>query len=224
MPAATDTPPPRRNWHLARWFLVLTIAVFGWSGWQAYAFRSALKEAKALGWEVRYTDPVETIRENWKLAFEKETWLDGVTYLDIPKGESFTQNLTILHRLNPRVLRIADASPFRDLSSLKSLTRLRSLALIDCTGLTNVDALENLAALEDVRLNDGTLLTNVDAIKNLSALHTVILSRCTGLTNVEGLNNLSNLQRVVLRDCTGLTNVDGLKNLSALQGVWLEWH
>ena len=73
-----DTPPPRRKWHFTRWLIVLIVAVFGWGGWRAYAFRSALSQAKALGWWVEHTDPVETIRKNWKSAFEKATWLDGV--------------------------------------------------------------------------------------------------------------------------------------------------
>ena len=47
----TTDPPPRRKWHFTRWLIVFIVAVFGWSGWRAYAFRSALAEAKALGWE-----------------------------------------------------------------------------------------------------------------------------------------------------------------------------
>ena len=91
----TDTPP-RRNWHFTRWLIVLIVAMLGWSGWRAYAFRSALSQAKALGWEVGYFDPVETIRRDWKAAFKKETWLDGVTEVYIPTSESFEQNLTIV--------------------------------------------------------------------------------------------------------------------------------
>ncbi len=53
----TDTPPPRRKWHFNRWPIVLIVAMFGWSGWRAYAFRSALSQAKVLGWTVKYTDP-----------------------------------------------------------------------------------------------------------------------------------------------------------------------
>ena len=222
MPAATDTPPPRRNWHLARWILILTIAVFGWSGWQAYTFRSALKEAKALGWSVEYTDPIETIRQDWRAAFKKATWLDGVTRLDIPNGESFAQNLTIVYRLNPRGLRIYRCPNLRGLSSLKPLNRLKILILDRCKGLTNVDALENFAALEVVGLVGCTGLTKVDALKNLSALEYVSLHGCTGLKNVDGLKNLSALQQVRLSGCTGLTNVDLLKSCPALEGVSLE--
>ena len=58
--------------------------MLAWSEWRAYAFRSALSQAKALGWKVEYTDPVEEIRTNWKAAFKKETWLDGVTHVNVP--------------------------------------------------------------------------------------------------------------------------------------------
>ena len=218
----TDPPPPRRKWHLNRWLIVLIVAMFGWSGWRAYAFRSALAEAKALGWWVEYTDPVETIRANWKAAFEKATWLDGVTELRIPTGEAFEQHLAIVHRLNPKRLIIDVTGILRDLAALCPLTRLQVLSFYNAKGLTNVDALKNLSALQRVSLGGCTGLTNVDGLKNLSALQWVGLIGCTGLTNVDGLKNLPTLQEVSLDGCTGLTNVDALKNLSALQRVDLD--
>ncbi len=240
----TTTSPPRRNWHFTRWLIVFIVAVFGWGGWRAYAFRSALAEARALGWQVEYTDPVKTIRKRWKAAFKKETWLDGVKAVRIPTSEEFEQHLAIVRRLNPKGLQIYNAATLRDLSALKALTRLQSVSLGGCTGLTTVDALKNLSALQyvsltgctgltnldalkhlpalqSVRLGDCTGLTNVNALKNLSALQGVGLDGCTGLTTVDALKNLSALQYVSLSGCTGLTNVDGLKNLSALEGVWL---
>ena len=201
----TDPPPPRRKWHFNRWLTVLIIAVFGWGGWRAYAFRSALAEAKALGWTVNYPEPVEAIRKNWKAAFRKETWLDGVTEVTIWRGESFEQHVAIVHRLNPKALHIGEAATLRDLSGLKPLTRLQGITLYGCTGLTDVDGLKNLSALRAVWLDGCTGLTNVDGLKNLSALQRVSLTGCTGLTNVDGLKNLSALFRVGLRGCTGLT-------------------
>ena len=217
----TDTPPPRRKWHLTRWLVVLIVAMFGWSGWRAYAFRSAFSQAKALGWEVYYTDPTEKIRDYWKEAFKKETWLNGVGYVRIPTSEEFEQHLAIVYRLNPKALVISSAPTLRDLSPLKPLTRLQEVVLHDCTGLKNVDALKNLSALQQVLLIDCIGLTNVDALTNLPALETVALGGCSGLTNVDALKNLSALRFVVLNNCTELTNVDALKNLFALKEVSL---
>ena len=177
-----DPPPPRRKWHFNRWLIVLIVAMFGWSGWRAYAFRSALSQAKALGWEVGYTDPVEAIRADWKAAFKKDTWLDGVTFLGIPTGGAFEQNVAIVHRLNPKGLQIDNAATLRDLSALKPLNRLQEVHLSGCTGLTNVDALKNLVALRAVWLTRCAALTNVDALTNLSDLQDVSLDGCTGLT------------------------------------------
>ena len=221
MPTDTTTPP-RRNWHFNRWLIVLIIATLGWSGWRAYAFRSALAEAKALGWRVEYIEPFGTIRAEWKLAFKKETWLGGVIYMVIPTSESFEQHLAIVHRLNPKALQIANAATLRDVSLLKSFSGLQGIWLYRCKGLTNVNALKNLRALQSVYLDGCKGLTNVDALKNLSALQGVVLEGCTGLTNVDALNNLSALQEVSLAGCAGLTNVDALKNLSALQTVFLK--
>ncbi len=215
----TDTPP-RRNWHFNRWLIVLIVAMFGWSGWRAYAFRSALAEAKALGWTVEYTDPVETIRKNWKAAFRKATWLDGVTALGIPTSEVFEQNVAIVHRLNPKALLIKHAGRFRDLSALKPLTRLQALALYSCTGLTKLDSLKNLCSLQAVALIGCTGLTDANGLKRLSVLREVVLSGSTGLTNVDALKDLSALQSVHLYGCTGLTNVGALSNHSNLR--WVE--
>ena len=241
----TDTPSPRRKWHLQRWLLLLAAGFLAYGGWTTYAFRAALKEARALGWYVEYTDPSEEIRADWKAAFKKETWLDGVTLVGTPRGDAFDQHLAIVYRLNPKRLQIGDGFTLRDLSALKPLTRLREVSLEDCSGLTNMDGLKNLpalqvvwlqgpigftnveglknlSALEEVTLYNFTELTNVDALKNLSALRRVCLDSCTGLTNVDALKDLSSLTDVYLIGCTGLTNVDGLNNLSALQWVWLD--
>ncbi len=241
----TDTPPPRRKWHFNRWLIVLTAAALGWGGWEAYAFRSALAEAKALGWAVQYTDPAEEIRANWKAAFKKETWLDGVTRVYIRTGEEFEQNLAIVHRLNPLSLGIDKAPSLRDLSALEALTRLQVISifgggthltnvdalknfsalqriyLVDCTGLTNLPPLKNLSALQAVYLVGCTGLTDLDAFKDISALKLVDLRNCTGLTNLDGLRNHSALEVADIRGCTGLPNVNVLMNLSALQSIWL---
>jgi hypothetical protein len=201
----TDPPPPRRKWHLQRWLLLLAAGLLAYAGWTQYAFRAALKEARALRWRVSYTDPVEEIRNNWKAAFRKATWLDGVTLMDIPTSEEFEQHLAIVHRLNPKALRINDATTLRDIFALKNLSALQMVSLNGCTGLTNVDALKNLSALQLVHLTGCTGLTNVDALKNLSALQYVYLDGCTGLTNVDALKNLSIVQYVYLNGCTGLT-------------------
>ena len=200
-----ETPPPRRKWKITRWLLVFAFVAMAWSGWRAYTFRSALAEAEALGWAVEYTDPVETIRKNWKAAFKKETWLDGVTEVDIPTSEAFEQNTVIVHRLNPKVLEIENAATLRDLSALKNLSALQVLRVRPCTGLTDVHTLELLPSLQVVVLIDCTSLTNTDAVKNLSALQSLVLDGCTGLTNVDALKNLAALQSVSLQGCTGLT-------------------
>ena len=176
-----------------------------WGGWRAHTFRSALAEAKALEWYVEYTDPVETIRADWKAAFKKKTWLDGVTRVAIPTGKTFEQHLSIVLRLNPKVLQIDSGASLRDLSAFKPLGRLQTVWLIGCTGLTNVDALKNLSALRGVWLIGCTGLTNLDGLKNLSALNALALNGCTGLTNVDALKNLPALQVVNLEGCTGLS-------------------
>ncbi len=245
MHADTPEPPLRRKWHLQRWLVVLVAGMLAYVAWTEYAFRSALKQAEAMEWQVTYTDPVEEIRANWKKAFKKETWLDGVTDVNIWPGAELEQHTAIVHRLNPKILGIGNAQALHDLSAIKRLTRLEKLVIDDGHNLTNVDALTNLTALKWVGLNGCIALTNVDVLKGLKALENVVLFNCIGLTNVDGLKDLAvlkeldltgctgltnvdalkgltALEEVILIRCTGLTNVDGLKNLTALKQVWLD--
>ena len=176
------TPPPRRKWHLQRWLILLAAGLLAYAGWTTYSFRAALKEAKALGWEVDYTDPVEMIGADWRYALSRETWRRGMGAVIISKGGQFEQHIDIVHRLNPTELQIHKAATLLDLSALKSLTRLQWVCLYGCTGLTNVDALKNHFTLQVVSFTDCTALTNVDALKSLPALQEVWLEDCTGLT------------------------------------------
>ncbi len=81
--------------------------MLAYGAWTEYAFRSALQQANALGWAVSYIDPVEVIQVDWRNAFKKETWLDGVTAVVIPKIKEGDQCRVIMHRLNPKLLPIA---------------------------------------------------------------------------------------------------------------------
>ena len=237
-------PKPRRKWHFYKWLVLLITAIFAYGTWKAYAFRSAFKQAEALGWRVNYTKPLELIREDWKNAFKTPTWFDGVTWMLVPSGEELEKHRAMIQQLNPKSLSIANSQTLRDLSALKGHTRLKLLYIESASSLTNLDALQNLTALENIDIPDAQSLTNVDGLKNLLALKRIRLTNatkltnvealknlpavvylelyyCTGLTNVDVLKNHKELQTVSLIECTGLTNVDGLKNLPDLGNVWL---
>ena len=172
---------PRRKWHLQRWLLLLAASLLAYAGWTQYAFRSAIKEARALGWEVRYSEPSERILKNWKTAFEKETWLYEVSYVTIPLDTPFEQDIDLIHRLNPTSLEINDAPTLPDLSEIKGLSRLFSLRIANGINLTNVDELKKFTRLEILTLRRCTELTNLDALKELTALKLVVLTDCKGL-------------------------------------------
>lgn len=137
-----------------------------------------------------YTDPVEEIRRNWKNTFRKDTWLDGVTIIEILSGEKFEQHRDIVQRLNPKRLLIHNATALRDLSALKGLIRLETLHIWGGSNLTNVDMLKNLPALKQVALSGCTALTNVDALKTLTTLQSLYFGGSHGLTK-ESMEALS---------------------------------
>lgn len=212
-------PKPRRKWHFYKWLVLLIVATFAYAQWRAHTFNSALKQAEALHWQVGYTDPFEMIRADWKVAFKKATWTDGVTELIIPTGEQFQQHIDITYRLNPKKLEIGDAQALRDLSALNYLTRLDGFSVWEGANLTDVEALKNFTALKAIALHDCTALRNMNAFRFLASLERVDLGGCTGLTNVDALQNLTTLTVIGLTGCTALTNADALKNLPALKSV-----
>ena len=215
----TASPPPRRKWHFKRWFIVLSIAIFAWSGWRVYDKRSAIKEAEALGWNVLYTDPSEAIRWNWKNAFRKATWSDGVRTVAIQTGQSFEQHVSVVHRLNPTELLIYDAITLRNPSSFSPLTRLSHFGIGFGSSLENIDGLAGLPAIQTLKISGNSQLKNVDALKHLSTLEHVDLSACIELTDVDALKHLAALKTIDFSGCLKLTNVGALKNLSSLQSV-----
>ena len=215
----TDPPEPkaRRKWHFYKWLVLLIVATSAYAAWNAYLFRSALKEAKALGWDVTYTDPYAQIRADWKAAFKKQTWLEGVSVVIITTGEELEKHPAIVRRLNPKALSVFNSDALHDFSAIKSLNRLEILSIMRGSSLANIDELKNLTALEKIYLPDCTKITNVDALQKLSALKRVLLPGCTALTNVDAFKNLLTLKEIVLDDCKGLTNMDALKHLSKLE-------
>ncbi|MEK0450916.1 MAG: hypothetical protein RL088_3184 [Verrucomicrobiota bacterium] len=217
----TASPPPRRKWHFKRWFIVLTVAISAWGGWRVYDKRSAIKEAEALGWTVQYTEPSKEIYADWRNAFRKGTWTDGVSWVGIPTIDDLEQHVDVLHRLNPTHLTIDDATSLHNPRSFRPLTRLKSVIVLSGTRLENIDGLAGLPALQNLKIYSSSHLKNVDALKNLSTLEHLDLLYCTGLTNLDGLKNHIALESVGFLGCTGLTNVDALKSLPALEEVYL---
>src|SRR6185503_6870753 len=145
MTAEANTPAPRRGWRrwrLGRWFLVAAFAFLGYGAWREYDFRSAIKEAQALGWEWTYDDPIDVIQKDWKAAFRKATWTDGKRRLDISMAAGFEPHARLVRRLAPKTLVVWGGPELSDLSALKELPALRALVLGGCTRMKNVDGLK----------------------------------------------------------------------------------
>src|ERR1043165_4480281 len=180
------TPKPRSRWRRIGWVLILAagLGVLGYGAWQHYDFREAQKEAKALGWEWKYDDPIDAIRKDWKAAFRQATWIDGTRYPAIWRGPGLERDARLLRRLAPKSLSLRARPALKDLSPLKDLSALQVLDLSRCTGLTNLDALKGLPALRVLNLSGCTGLRNVDGLKNLPSLQWLDLSYCDELTNL----------------------------------------
>ncbi len=225
MTITPEAATPARRSHWRRWRIgwLLGVAVVGFLGycaWRQYDFRQAIKEAKALGWDWQYDDPIES---DWKAAFRKESWENGQRALVIPSITELKHDAELLRRLAPKSLWIYDSSGLNNLSLLEGLTGLQEFFLYHGNRLVNVDALKGLTTLQDLVLHGCSSLTNVDALKGLTALRRLNLEGCVRITNVDALKGLSTLKTLELSDCAGLINVNGLHGLTALKKLEL-WH
>jgi hypothetical protein len=188
--------------------------MLGWGGWSAYDAAKARAEARALGWTVS-DGPFDKIRINWKFAFRVETWTRRWGKVNIPTGESLQQYRSLIDRLKPKHISVADSHPLRDLTVLNGLSSLESLHIMNGSSLTNVGSLKSLTSLQGFMLYYGSRLTNVDELKELPKLNSIYLVICTGLTNVDGLKEHTSMRTVALPGCKGLTK----ETVAALQAA-----
>ncbi len=217
MTPEASAPARRSRWR--RWIvaglLVGVFAFLGYAAWREYDFRQAVKEAKALGWDWTYDDPLEAIGKDWKAAFRKGTWTGGKRFVSIPDGADFERQARLLRRLAPKSIQVYDGIALIDLSSLKNIPTLRHLYLNHSPNLRSAHGLEGFILLEQLSLYRCSGLTNIDALKGLTALKTLDLFGCTKLTDVEALKGLTSLETLNLSRCTGLT----VKQVAALQAA-----
>lgn len=218
---ATQTPP-RRKWHFTRWAIVVIACIFAWSGWRAYAFRSAMAKARALGWYVHYDDPFKVISKYWRNAFSKRTWLTDVQVTSIRSHEAFEQNIAIIRRLNPTGLGFRNAPSLPSASSLNSISALRA---IDLHGMAmnqrNIETLSQITGLRTLSLSEYTGGISPNAFDSLTNLENLQIRRCSGLTTFDSLKSLTKLQNLGFTLCPNLTAVSTPDNPTSLKSIFL---
>jgi hypothetical protein len=216
----TDSKPPRRKWNFAGWIVIVMTGLLVHSGWRVYAFRSALAKARAQGWAVFYLAPSDAIRENWRAAFDKGTWIAPVSIHNIQTSEAFEQNIATIRRLNPIALGFAEAPSLPDPALFNSISALESIAL-DKMDLNqrNLDTLAQIQGLRGLILGHykGALPQNAfGRFKNLTSLE---FFSCQDIATLDPLKNLTNLQIFTASDCDRLTDVSALANFTDIKRV-----
>lgn len=220
-PSGTSAAP-RRRWRVARWLFLALMALGAYGAWRDYAFREAIKDARALGWSWQYDDPFDALRKDWKAAFRRATWFEGRRELIVyAQRNDLARFADLVYRLRPRTLYLVQ-SKLHDLSVLEGLKGMREFLVMQCPNLTNVDAIKGLSGLQTLAFQSCAGLPNVDALNGLSTLQKLDLAQCAGLKNLDGLKGLTTLQELDLMGCSGVTNVEALKGLTGLKLLRLE--
>jgi hypothetical protein len=181
-PPATPAPPKRKHPLLRRIALLVLTALLiggGWMSWREYDFRAAIRQAREANITFSHDDPFETIRDDWRTAFQSATWNDGKHWLALHGDEQF--RFAVKHDLFRR-LRVKGASVIglRDLQLLVHLHDAPQLRAFHCSGCET--------------------LTSLDALSGIQTLQTVAITSTPSLSDVRVLHTLPNLRRVVILD------------------------
>ncbi|MCE9610055.1 MAG: hypothetical protein K8R23_07580 [Chthoniobacter sp.] len=168
---------PRRRW-VGRGLLLLALAACGWSGWRAYDYRAAVREARAAGFDFRESPtPWAAIRADWRAALRLDTWTVRERELVLPRGTDLAPLRPLLLRLDPTELTVRGC---RHVDALRRLTRLRYLALAD-SDVKDLAPLAGLAQLQWLYLDGCTGVADLAPLASLAQLRTLGLTDCTGL-------------------------------------------
>ncbi len=179
MNADSPTVPARRGaWRVLGWaLLVAVVAAFGWSGWRAYDYRAAGREARAAGFGFDESPtPFAAIRADWHAALRPATWTQRDRRLLLPGGTDLAPLRPLLLRLDPTYLA---AGRCRHLDALRGLTRLQRL-FFGGSDVKDLTALAGLAQLQHINLTGCTGL-GAEAVAALKKSHPQV-----GVTGLDG--------------------------------------
>ena len=171
-------PARRRWWRVLGWgMLVAAVAICGWSGWRAYDYRAAVREARAVGVHCVEITPWAAIRADWRAALRLATWTEHQRVLELPAGTDLAPLRPLLLRLDPTFLR---AHECRHLDALRGLTRMRVLE-ITLSEVKDLAPLAGLAHLQSLYIGGCTGVADLAPLAGLAQLRVLHLHGCTGL-------------------------------------------
>ncbi|MCE9610054.1 MAG: hypothetical protein K8R23_07575 [Chthoniobacter sp.] len=213
-------------WRVLGWaMLVAVVAACGWSGWRAYDYRAAVREARAAGFDFRESPtPFVAIRADWRAALRPATWTQRQRRLLLPAGTDLAPLRPLLLRLDPTdltVVRCRQVDALRGLTRLRNLSlsgsdvkglaplagvaRLKQLWLHDCTGVADLTPLASLAQLQVLYLNGSPGVADLTPLAGLAQLQALYFIRCPGVTDLTPLAGLAHLHTLDLAGCSGLS-------------------
>jgi internalin A len=102
----------------------------------------------------------------------------------------------------------------KDISSLKNLTKLKSLVLSG-SKVSDISALSGKVNLKYLGLS-FTKVRELDPISTLSGLEKLNLSSCRYVSDLAPLANLENLKELNIQHCDGITDLTPLESLPKL--------
>jgi hypothetical protein len=140
------------------------------------------------------------------------------------------KRLEYLHLLYPPATNIANypasanadnQSGPEDLSSLKSLSKLRALHIQDADNLTEISALSQLPKLEHLSISLCSKIQSFEVISQLDHLIFLELGAMQQLKNVDFLRKCKGLKMLRLSQLLELENLQGMEGAEELRSLFL---
>jgi len=116
-------------------------------------------------------------------------------------------SLTGLRASNLTKLNLS-APTLRDVSALKSCTKLTRIDFIECPELQKLDSMSTLLSLEELYLTECSTLSDLSPLDGLKSLRILSIQKCNAVCSLAFAGTLPSLEKLQLSWNTGLTYLD----------------
>ena len=144
---------------------------------------------------------------------EKVNGNDGIEYVVISLGESFSSCSSLTSITIPSSVTSLDGGCFSGCSGLTSITIPSSVASLgggcfeNCSGLTSITIPSSVTSLSGFCFSGCSSLTSITIPSSVTSLGNYCFSGCSGLTSITIPSSVTSLGRWCFQHCSSLTSI-----------------